>query len=113
MPIDLQRFNNFKDAELRSLEVVSPTHIKMDIALQDSARAFDWIALELDFYGVKDAKLIEQNQLKFIDMSEGLTLLQQNNEFAFASGACYNISNIKNATFYIISEDFKYQEKQF
>ena len=113
MSIDLQRFDNFKDAELRSLEVLSATHIKLIIAVQDSARAFDWITLEIDFIGVSDARLLEQNKLSFVDMSEGVSLLHVNKEFAFGIGACYNIQAIKNSTLYIISQDVKYQEGQF
>jgi len=113
LSIDLSRFNNFKDAELRSLEVVSPTNIKLIVALQDSARAFDWITLEIDFIGVHDARLLEQNKLSFVDMSEGVSLLHVNNEFAFGIGACYNVQAIKNSTLYIISQDLKYKEGQF
>ncbi len=113
MPIDAQRFDNFKNAELRSLDVVSPTHIKLNVAVQDSARAFDWITLELDFIGVTDARLLESKKLQFVDMSEGASLLHVNKEFAFAIGACYNISTIKNSTLYIIFQDLKYQEGEF
>jgi len=113
LPIDLQRFDNFKDAELRSLEIVSPTHVKLRVAVQDKARAFDWITLELDFINVTDARLIEQNKLAYVDMSEGANILHVEKEFAFGIGACYNISTVKNSTFYIISKDLKYQEGQF
>ena len=113
MPIDLQRFENFKESELRSLEVISPTQIKLSVAVQDSARAFDWITLEIDFIGVTDARLLEQNKLQFVDMSEGASLLHVNNEFAFGIGACYNIQAIKNSTLYITSQDVKYKEGQF
>ena len=113
MPIDSKRFNNFKDAQLRSLEVISPTQIKLVVALQDSARAFDWITLELVFSSVTDARLLKENQLKFVDMQEGATLLHVDNLFAFGIGECYNVSDIKNSTLYIISEGFKYKEGQF
>jgi hypothetical protein len=113
LSIDLTRFDNFKDAELRSLEVVSPTNIKLTVAVQDSARAFDWITLELDFIGVSDARVIEENKLPYIDMSDGVSLLHVKGEFAFGIGACYNVQAIKNSTFYIISQDLKYKEGQF
>ena len=113
MSIDLQRFDSFKDAELRSLEIVTRTHIKLIIAVQDSARAFDWITLELEFVGVSDARFVEENKLQYIDMSDGVSLLHVNNEFAFGIGACDNASTIKNSTLYIISKDLKYKEGQF
>lgn len=113
MSIDLKRFDNFKDAQLRALEIILPTHIKLTVAVQDSARAFDWITLELDFIGVSDARLVQEKKLKFIDMSGGVSLLHVNNEFAFGIGACYNASTIKKSTLYIISKDLKYKEGQF
>lgn len=113
MSIDLQRFDNFKDSELRSLEVVTPMHVKLTVAVQDSARAYDWITLEIDFIGVSDARLVDQNKLQFIDMNEGVNLLHVEGQFAFAIGACYNIQAVKNSTLYIMSQDIKYQEGQF
>ncbi len=113
MPIDLERFDNFKDAQFRSLEVISPLHVKLILAVQDKSRDFDWITLELDFTDVTDARLLEQNKLQFIDMSDGAGLLHVNKEFAFGIGACYNIQAIKNSTLYIISKHLKYKEGQF
>ena len=113
MSIDLERFCNFKDAQFRSLEILSPTEIQLTFAVQDTARDFDWITLELQFTGVIDARLLEESKLQFIDMSDGATLLHVNNEFAFGIGACYNIQAVKNSTLYIISKELKYKEGQF
>jgi len=113
LSIDLQRFDNFKDAELRLVEVISPLHIKVTLAVQDKARDFDWITLTLEFTGIVDARLPQENQLQFIDMSEGANIIKDDNKFAFAIGACYNISTVKNSIFYIISTDLKSQEGPF
>jgi len=113
LPIDLERFGNFQDAEFRFIEIISPTHIKLTLGVQDAARDFDWITLELDFINVIDARLLEQNKLQFIDMSDGASLLHVNKEFAFGIGACYNIQAIKSSTLYIISKELKYKEGQF
>ena len=113
MSIDLERFCNFKDAQFRSLEILSPTDIKLTLVVQDAARDFDWITLKLHFTGVIDARLLEESKLQFVDMSDGASLLHVNKEFAFGIGACYNIQAIKNSTLYIISKDLKYKEGQF
>ncbi|MDH4944884.1 hypothetical protein [Sulfurimonas sp. C5] len=109
----LDRFDNFKGAELRELEVVNPFEIKLVIATQDKARGFDWITVEFLFSSVEAANLVEDNQLNFIDMEEGISILFNENKFAFGIGACYNISAIKSSSLYIISETLKYQEGQF
>lgn len=108
----MQRFNNFKDGEFRSLEVISPTTMKITLAGQDEARAFDWISLELEFSGVNDARLLDSSKLHLVDMSDGLTLLHDNN-FAFAIGEYNNSSNAKYSTTYIICTDLKYKEGAF
>lgn len=113
LPAFLQRFENFKDAELRSLEIILPTLIRLTLAVQDSARAFDWITITLEFNGVSDARLLEENQLSYIDMSDGISLLYEENKFAFGLAECYNISSIKNSTLYLVAESLKYEEGQF
>lgn len=109
----LSRFDNFKGAELRQVEVVNPFEIKVTIATQDKARAFDWITIELFFNGVEAANLVEEGQLDFLDMENGISIIYDENRFAFGIGECYNISTIKSASLYVISETLKYQEGQF
>ena len=108
-----ERFSNFVDAELRSLEILSPTEITLTMALQDKARDFDWITLQLHFSGVSDARLVDEKQLSFIDMSSGATLLEEGTLVAFGSGECYNIEDIKNQTLYIIANTLKTSESAF
>ena len=111
--LDLKRFDNFKDAEFRSLEIISPLNIKLTFAVQDSARAHDWITLTLNFNSISDARLLENNQLSMVDMSDGVTLLKDNSSFAFGLGECYNIATIKTAPLYILASSLKYEEGSF
>lgn len=108
----MQRFNNFKDGEFRSLEVISPATMKITLAGQDEARAFDWISLELELNGVNDARLLESSKLHLVDMSEGINLIYDKN-FAFGVGEYDSLSSIANSTCYIICTDIKYQEGNF
>ena len=109
----VERFENFKDAELRSLEVLSASSLQLTLATQDKARAYDWITIKLLFNGITDAKLPEEKQLSFIDMSEGANIIIDEEKFAFGIGACYNISNIQTSVFYVIATELKYEEDQF
>ena len=109
--IDLERFEHFKGAEFRSVEIISATHIKLIFGVQDKARAYDWITMEFDFYGVKDAKLIEDSKLNFVDMSDGITLIKDT-LLSFAIGE-YNNTNIHDAIFYVKADDVKYTQGQF
>ncbi len=109
----LKRFNDFKNAELRSLEIISATQIKLSLTTQDSARGFDWISLSFLFTDVTDASLVQNSKLPLIDLNDGISIIMTNNEFAFAIGACYNIDSIKNSICYVISKSIKYQESSF
>jgi len=113
IPAFLERFNNFKDAEFRSIEIISPLQAKLVFALQDAARAFDWITIELEFNGISDARLLEHNRLSFVDMDDGVNIVKDDDLFAFGIGECYNISNIKNSICYLIASDLKYKEGSF
>ena len=110
--IDLERFEHFKDAEFRSVTIISASQIQLIFAVQDKARAYDWISMEFNFYGVKDAKLIEDKKLAFIDMSEGISILKEE-LFSFAIGEYNNFQNMKNSIFYIQAENIKYTQGSF
>ncbi len=109
----LKRFNNFKDVEFRALDIITPQNISLTFALQDAARSHDWITLTLNFNEVVDAKLLTNNQLSYLDLNDGFSLLFDESSFAFALGECYNSSSAKSATLYIIAKSIKYEEGIF
>ena len=103
-PSFLNRFGDFVDGEIRSIEVISPTCMKVMIAGQDSARGFDWLTIEFLFDGVNDASLINSEKLSYIDMTEGVSLTNDSQNFHF---------KINNSTLFINSLTVKYQEGSF
>ncbi len=109
----LERFNNFKDGEFRSIEVISPTIILITFAGQDSSRDFDWLSVKLEFNSVSDARILENDKLSLIDMSDGISIINKDNIFAFGIGECYNISDIKTSTCHIECLNIKYEEVLF
>ncbi|HFB53585.1 MAG TPA: hypothetical protein ENJ67_02520 [Sulfurimonas autotrophica] len=113
IPKLLERFDDFKGSEIRSLEVISPTEIQMSFALQDKARAYDWVTLTLLLSGVSDAKLVDASKLEYIDMSDGVSILYAKNLFHFAIGTYKTEASIKDALLYIVSENIKYDEGAF
>jgi len=108
----MERFEHFKDAEFRSCNTLSPTEVKLLFAVQDKARAYDWITVELSCSLISDAKLLETSKLSLVNMSQGITLLYKNN-FALGLGEYTNHINIKDSLFYIICENIKYKEGTF
>lgn len=109
----LKRFDNFIDCEIRHVEVISPTTVKITITAQDSARGFDWLCIEFEFNGISDAKLLDNSKLLHVDMSDGISLIYEENSFAYGVGNYNNLSGIKNAVSFIISSSIKYEEGPF
>jgi len=108
----LKRFNNFIDAEFRSIEVISATTMKIIFATQDEARGFDWLTIELEFSGITDAQLLEDSKLSLVDMQDGITLLDEDSKIAFSIGK-YNMSSVTDSICYIKASSLKYNEGQF
>jgi len=108
-----KRFENFQNAEFRSVEIISAFEIALTVAVQDSSREFDWITLKLLFSEISDAKLVEDSKLPYIDLEDGISLLALDDSVAFAIGECYNISTVKSSIFYIICKSLKYEEGSF
>lgn len=109
----LKRFDNFIDAELRSIEIISANSVKITLAAQDGAREFDWITVTLEFNGIKGALLLENSKLSHVDMSEGITLLCEENRFAFGIGSYTNLRNITDSVCYIKADSLKYLQGEF
>ncbi|MCD6433193.1 MAG: hypothetical protein J7L21_04055 [Sulfurimonas sp.] len=109
----LDRFDNFRDSELRHIEIISPSVITITLAGQDSARAFDWISVILKFSGVSNAKILDNAKLKLVDMSDGISLLCEKDLFAFGIGECENLFSIKSSTCQVVASSLKYQEGEF
>jgi hypothetical protein len=109
----LERFNHFRDSELRQIDIISATLIKITLATQDSARGFDWVTVTFEFNGVIDAKIIEESKLPHVDLSQGITLLYQDEMFAFMVGAYNKLSDTQSSICYIKSTSLKYQEGSF
>ncbi len=100
----LDRFINFEEAEFRNIKIINPTTITLTFATQDKNRGYDWISVKLEFSGVSDASLIDNNKLSFVDMSDGISLKNNGTFFAF---------KIKNSTCQIKSSTIKFEEGQF
>lgn len=105
----LKRFDRFIDSTIKEISLKSPTLLSVTLEAQDSLRGFDWITITLEFSGVSDALIPKDEKLPFIDMSEGITLTTEQNEYLFAIGK-YNTLTITDSICYIKSSTLKYAE---
>jgi len=107
----LVRIDHAKHGEIRSINPLSPTSIEIRFSVQDIARGYDWIDIAFRMEGVTDAKLVSDNILKSLDMSEGITLEVSTNSCALALGSYSGRAN--EAPLYIIGRSMGYEELPF
>jgi hypothetical protein len=107
----LDRINAAREGQIHSLTTRSPTSIEICFSVQDVARGYDWIDVLFRVEGVNDAKLVSDNVLRGLDMSEGITVELTPSSAALAignySGRC------DEAPFYIIGTSIGYEELPF
>ena len=107
----LDRIDDARDGEIRSLTPLSPTSIEIRFSLQDKARDYDWIDVAFRIDGVYDAKLVSDNVLRSLEMSEGITAEITANTSALAIGS-YN-GRVSEAPLYVIGTSMGYEELPF
>ena len=108
-----RRFNSFIESELRRVDIVSPTTMLIVFSVQDENRAFDWINLELEVSGVSDARLVDEDKISFIDMSDGISILYKDSNVIVSVGKYSSFESANNAPLFIKGGTLKYQENTF
>ena len=108
-----RRFNRAINGELRTLKIINPTTMLLRVSVQDEGRAFDWIDLELEVSGVSDARLVDEDKLSFLDMSEGISILFDDKSVIICIGNYSSFDAAHNAPLFIRGSALKYQENNF
>lgn len=107
----MERIDNAAQGEIRSLTPLSPTAIEIRFSVQDIARGYDWIDVAFRIDGVHDAKLVSDNVLRGLDMSEGITVELTPSGAALAIGS-YS-GRCDEAPLYIFGASIGYEELPF
>lgn len=107
----LDRIDFARQGGIRSLTSLSPTSIEIRFSVQDIARGYDWIDVLFRIEGVNDAKLVSDNVLRSLDMSEGITVELTPNGCALAIGS-YS-GRCDEAPCYILGTSIGYEELPF
>jgi len=105
----LERFSNLTGGELLSIVFLTPESFKIALTVQDKNRDFDWVNLNFEFAGVKDAKLLDDAGLKAVDMEQGgnISFSEEGVKVGFGSDAYLS------SPLYVTTEVLKYEESAF
>lgn len=113
VPELLTRLDNAVDGELYTVIMNSPTNFTIELSVQDKNRGHDWINIAFEVDEVSDARLIEDNKLTLVDMSEGISIVFEGSTCAVGIGDYHSIDAIKSATLYLLGSTLKYEERPF
>ena len=107
------RFERFVDSEIKSITILSPTVLRILLGVQDSALGFDWIDLSFELSNVSEANLIDNSKLAYLDMTEGMSIVFEDNKFVFCYGDYSLIRTAKDSALFVICDSIKYEELPF
>lgn len=103
----LDRIDYAKGAQNLHVIVLSATSIELQLSVQDANRGYDWIDIAFRVDGVSDARLLDENRLVHVDMSDGVSL----DSGAIAIGNYSSRNGYTNSPLYITGETLKYEER--
>ena len=109
----LTRIDNAIAGELFTVTMNSPLNFTIELSVQDKNRGYDWINIGFEVDGVSDARLIEDDKLSLVDMSDGISIVFEGDTCAIGIGDYNSIDAIKSATLYLVGSTLKYEERPF
>ena len=109
----LTRIDNAIDGELYSVTMNSPLNFTIELSVQDKNRGYDWINIAFEVDGVSDARLIEDGKLSLVDMSEGLSIVFEDDTCTIGIGNYNSLEAVKSAGLYLIGTTLNYEERPF
>ena len=109
----LTRIDQAIDGELLSVVMNHPQSFTVELSVQDKNRGYDWINIAFEIEGVIDAKLVDENKLSHVDLSDGVSLLYEDGVVLLAVGQYKTIESAKNAILFLAGTTLKYEERPF
>lgn len=106
----LEKYNNFKDAQIRSIENLTDSSKVLTLVIQDDDGE-DINTVKVTFSNISDSKILVNEVLPLLDMMSGISIIKENNLYGFALGRGSAMIHVHNAPIYIISTDIEINEK--
>lgn len=106
----LKKYNNFKYAQVRSIEQFPDNSKTLTLAILDDDEE-DLNIVEIEFSNVQNSRILQNSVLGFLDMSSGISIIKENNLYGFALGSGTAMLHVHNAPLFIVAADIKIQEK--
>ena len=106
----LEKYNHFKEAQIRYVTSSSDSSKIVTFVIQDDDGE-DLNSVDIEFKGIKEAKILQNSVLPMMDMMSGITLIKEHGFYGFALGSGTAMLHVHNAPLYIISSSVEIEEK--
>ena len=103
----LAKHNKFQYAQIRSIEQLSDNSKTLTIVVQDDDGEEDLHTIKIEFIGIKNSRILQNNVLGYLDMSFGISIIKENDLYGFALGNGSAMLHVHNAPLFLISSDIK------
>jgi hypothetical protein len=106
----LEKYDHFRDAQIRSIHSPSESSKIVTIVVQDDDGE-DQNTINIEFNDIKESRILLNNVLPFLDMMSGISIVKENDLYGFAVGSDTSMLHVHNAPLYIIAADVNIEEK--
>jgi len=106
----LEKYNNFKDAQIRSIQTLSDSSKVLTLVIQDDDGE-DINSVKIEFNNVANSKILDNSVLSYMDMGFGISIIKEHDLYGFALGSGTAMLHVLNAPLYIVASDINIEEK--
>ena len=105
----LEKYNRFKDAQLRSIENISESSKVLTIVELDD-EGEDLHTVRITFKDIKQSRILVNSVLSYMDTGFGVSIIKENDLYGFAVGSGTAMLHVHNAPLYIVSSEIEIEE---
>ena len=105
----LEKYDNFKDAQIRSIQALSDTSKVLTIVVQDDDGE-DINTVKIEFNNITNSQILDNSVLPYMDMGFGISIIKEHDLYGFALGKGTAMLHVLNAPLYIVASDIKIEE---
>ena len=106
----LAKYDNFKDAQIRSIKPLSDTSKVLTIVVQDDDGE-DLNTIKIEFNNITNSQILDNSVLPYMDMGFGISIIKEHDLYGFALGKGTAMLHVQNAPLYIIASDISIEEE--
>ncbi len=102
----LSKHNHFKYEQIRSIENLPDNAKLVTLVIQDED-GNETDVVKVEFSDITASRILENSVLPLIDMSDGVTIIEEHNLYGFALGRGTAMLHVHNAPLYIVAGGIK------